>query len=91
MKKLDFKARTLDIPEDVVKKARRLFSYETALDFMFKKLVSETAETHEKTREAWNEVYAIALEQGIVKDKQEKISYSWITGKFEIIPKEDND
>lgn len=84
----------LELSDEVEQRADLVFSYQSAIEALFRKLTDESAKNIRETRQLWNSIYSELKEiYGIDMDAMivESISYNHRIGKFVISKKLMND
>ena len=82
--------RVLELGEGIEKQAELIFSYEGAIDALFKKLVNETSKNQREQKRVWTEAAKIMAEK-YPEESELSISFNHRLGKFIISEEVEND
>jgi len=80
MKKQEIK-KVLELGEGLEKQAELIFSYESAINALFEKLVNETSKNYREQQRVWSEVHR-ALAEKYPEESEIEISFNHRLGKF---------
>lgn len=80
MKRQEIK-KVLELGNGLEKQANLIFSYESAIDALFKKLVNETSKNQREQQRVWTEVNKVLAEK-YPEESELQVSFSHRLGKF---------